>query len=450
MDTIIIIVSIVVLVGIIGVLLHHFISSKKMGPTKSTQKKKKTGEPAPPKNNPSQTLPNQANIIINDIEDFYREFDNIGSNVDRIIGFLVQLDYESYNKGRLKQFLQDKNISFEQREHILNTLYEAHINKKNKENILDSISEHKKMGWDDEKIRNELISKGYSKEAVDIGFKEFHKRNIYSNYVNQLTEHVKKFLVVGKEDDEIIREFRSHGWPKEVIEEAIEKGREILEEEHSVAYLEEEILKLILEGENREHIAKTLKKRGWPEDELREHYEDIKKGLKDLEESLKNIDVNEYNIKNIRDALRNKNWPEGIIDKTINNIVSKVEFHRKVQKMRNEAFSLMEKGNNSQQIRDFLAKEGWDSHTINKVINEINKKLAIEGDKEKIKAFNSHIFNKDEWHKHITESIQDFDTENESNENKTQQDISVEQRRKNNEQQMKENQNKRQDMPQKE
>ncbi len=375
------------------------------------QKKKK--KPAPTQQPQTAAQPPQEKkektMRIDSIKDFYDNFSRIGKNPKDIVKALENVEYESYDRGKLKDFLLRHGLSFQEREEVMDTLYDVFVEKKYSKIVEKEIPHYRNLGWKDDEIRQHFISHGYDKQTIEAGFKEFHKKNIYMDYIDRIVKHMKGFVLSGKEDKEILELFEEHGWPKEILEEALEKTKRTLDEERSIAFLEEEILKLILAGESKEKIAKVLTKRGWPEDELKHHYEDIKQGLKNLEEELERVDVNQYNLDKIRDVLRRKNWPDPIVEKTIVSLKENVEYHRKLKVMKQEAYNLVEQGYNSQQLRKKLNQEGWDEGIIKKTINSINKELAASDRRDKMKQFNDHIFSKDEWHQHMNRYTRGFE-----------------------------------------
>ncbi|MFP4656508.1 MAG: hypothetical protein ACLFNK_02925 [Candidatus Woesearchaeota archaeon] len=373
----------------------------KSSPKASQEQKKKPIDENQRKNNKAR---------IDSIKDFYDNFNKLEKEPRNIIKALENVDYDTYDRGKLKDFLQRHGFNFEQREEIMDTLYDVFVEKKTSRIIEKEIPHYRNIGWKDDQIRKHFTDEGYSEKVIEEGFKEFHKKNIYSDYIDRIVKHMKGFVLAGKDDSEILKIFEEHGWPKEILDEALEKTKKRLDEEHSIAFLEEEILKLILAGDSKKEIAKVLTRRGWPEDELKHYYDDIKKGLKNLEEELEQIDINQYNLDKIRDALKKKNWPEQIVEKTIDSLKQNVEFHRKLNIMKNEAFKLVEQGYNSSQLKEKLSKEGWDEKIIQKTVNSINKHLAANNEREKMKQFNDHIFSNDEWHQHITRFMKDFES----------------------------------------
>ena len=377
---------------------------------KNKKKNQPTTQQVQPQQNPPQEK-KEKKIRIDSIKDFYDNFNKLEKSPKAVIDSLSNVDYESFDRGKLKDFLLRHGFSFDQREEILDTLYDIFVEKKTSKIIEKEIPHYRNMGWNDEDIKRHFIQEGYSERVVEEGFKEFHKKNIYIDYIDRIVKHMKDFVLSGKDDNKIIEIFEEHGWPKEILSEALEKTKRTLDEEHSVAFLEEEILKLILAGESKEKIAKVLTKRGWPEDELKHYYNDIKHGLEKLEEELERIDVNQYNLDKIREVLKRKNWPENIVEKTIDTMKKNVEFHRKLKIMKNEAFNLVDQGYNSQQLKERLSKEGWDEGIIKKTINSINKHLAASNQRERMKSFNDHIFSKDEWHQHMNSFTKDFSTQ---------------------------------------
>ncbi|MFW6230668.1 MAG: hypothetical protein ACOC32_01450 [Nanoarchaeota archaeon] len=343
------------------------------------------------------------------ISSFFKRFPQLGNDKQKIIEELKHYDYEKFDKGQLKDYLEHHGISFTESEEIMDAIYHHFLDRKNAKVIEQEIPHYRNMGWNDEQIKQHFIKEGYQRGVVEEGFNEFHKKNIYNNYIDQIVKHMKPFVLSGKTDKEIIETFEKHNWPEHLLKEALQKTKDRLEKENSAAFLEEEILKLVLEGESKEKIAKTLTNKGWPEDELQKHFSDVSEGIGHLKKALESVDLNQYNLDRIKEALRKKNWPDEIIDHTIENLVQKVSFHRKLHQMKDEVFGLVEQGYNSVQIEQKLMSEGWDKGIVDKTIHKINRELSARGDKEKIKTFNSHVFAKDDWHKHINESFSGFD-----------------------------------------
>ncbi len=407
-NTILIVGSAAAIILLIVLLIFLTLKSKKKKPSKETVQQKNIAQPPPkqqappPKPTPLPQAPahNKMQSHVAMIKDFYNNFDGFNNDVNKMVRFLNQFDYDDIDKGELKDFLQKKGMSLQDSEKILLGIFDNFSNKKKIKIIEREIPHYRNVGWDDKHIKEHFTKIGYTPEIVEEGFREYHKKRLFDSYMNQVVKHMKPFVESGKSDDEIITTFVEHKWPRELVKEALEKCKDEFQKERSTRFLEQEILKLILQGEEKEYIAKTLAKRGWPDDELKKHYLDLSRGIEQLRDSLEKIDLNEYNINKIKEALARKNWPEDIIEKTIKSLVAKVEYHRNLEKLRTRIHNLLEKDyfkeddKNSLQLRDELISEGWDKNTIAKIINKINKELASRGEKEKIKQFNSHIFMK--------------------------------------------------------
>ena len=370
-------------------------------------------------NNNSNQNNSQKRMIIDSIKDFYDNFNKLERKPKSIVKALENVDYSTYDKGKLKDFFQRHGFSFEEREEIMDALYDIFVEKKKSRIIEKEIPHYRNLGWKDNEIKKHFMDQGYTQETIENGFKEFHKRNIYKDYVDRIVKHMKHFVLNGESDPKILQIFEEHGWPKEILSEALDKTKRELDEEKSIAFLEEEILKLILAGETKEKIAKVLTKRGWPEDELKKHYDDIKQGLKNLEEELEKVDINQYNLDKIRDVLKRKNWPDPIVEKTIKTLTNNVEYHRKLRLMKKEAFNLVNQGYNATKLKNKLKNDGWEDNIIKKVMNSINKELAASNNIEQMKSFNDHIFSKDEWHQHMTKDTQGFNNQQGTNHNTT-------------------------------
>jgi hypothetical protein len=353
------------------------------------------------------------------IDDFYREFDSFANDQSKIIADLKQYDYDKIDKGKLREFLEHHGLQFDAVEAIMNAIYKHFTEMKSAKLVEEEIPHYRNLGWDDKRIKEHFLSEGYAQEIVEYGFKEFHKKNIYANYINQIVKHMKPFVLSGKTDDEILNAFEDHNWPYDLLKEALDKTKHELEHEKSSVYLEEEILKLLLEGDSKDKIAKILTKKGWAEDQLKHHYDDISTGIQHLEQSLESIDLNQYNIDKIKQALLQKNWPPEIVDRTVKNLVEKVEYHRKQHAMKKEVMDLVQQGQSSQQIKTKLLTEGWPEDIANKMIFKVNRALSVQGDKEKIKTFNSHVFAKDEWHQHMNEAFSGFSEQDKEQHNST-------------------------------
>ena len=369
--------------------------------------------------NKSQGILRERRPIIDSIKDFYDNFNKLEKKPESIVKALENVDYSTYDKGKLKDFFQRHGFNFEEREEIMDALYDIFVEKKKSRIIEKEIPHYRNLGWKDNEIKKHFIDQGYTQETIENGFKEFHKKNIYKDYVDRIVKHMKYFVLSGESDLTILKIFEEHGWPKEILSEALEKTKIRLDEERSIAFLEEEILKLILAGETKEKIAKVLTRRGWPEDELKKHYNDIKQGLKNLEEELEKVDINQYNLDKIRDVLKRKNWPNPIVEKTIKTLTDNVGYHRKLRLMKKEAFNLVNQGYNATRLKDKLKNEGWEDNIIKKVMNSINKELAAINNIEQMKSFNDHIFSKDEWHQHMTKDTQAFNSQQQNNHNTT-------------------------------
>ena len=346
--------------------------------------------------------------------EFIKIFPKFNMNPQLIKKYLLELDYDEIDKGQLKTFLEHKGIAFNIVEEIINALQTKYIQKQNINIIEDSISHYKNLGWNDSEIREHFFKEGYSSNLLDGAFKEFYKRNIYNKYVQNIVNHIKPFLRSGKDDSFIQKTFLDHKWPKELIDDALEKAKEELKEEESTKLLEESILKIILTGDKKDCFAKIIAKKDWPEDDLKKEYENIKKGYDEFEKSLKNLDLNEYNKEKIKKSLITKNWPDKLASKILINLVEKVEYHRKILNLEKHIFNQIESGFfssedvNSQIVKDKLIAEGWNGVVIKKLIDKINRDLLIKGEKDKVKEFNSHVFKKQKY-KELKDVISNFE-----------------------------------------
>ena len=345
---------------------------------------------------------------------FLEIFPRFNLNPELIQKYLLEVEYDEIDKGELKTFLERNGISFEDTNKIIDAIKTKYLQKQNVSIILDSLSHYKNLGWDDEDIREHFYKEGYSKNILDDAFKEFYKKNIYTKYIKNIVDHVKPFIRSGKEDSLIIKTFSEHKWPKELVEDAIEKARAELKEEDTTKLLEESILKIILTGSNKECFAKIISKQDWPEDDLKSEFDDLEKAYFEFEKALKNLDLNEYNKEKIKDSLLSKNWPEKLVTKIILNLVKKVNYHLKLIKLEKEIRDKIELGffssenTNSLRVKENLISEGWNGIIIKKLIDKINRDLLIKGEKDKVKEFNSHVFKKEKY-KDLKNVISGFD-----------------------------------------
>lgn len=341
---------------------------------------------------------------------FFQTFPTFKDDKKRVIAELSKIDYVRMDKGKVKDFIERQGgYGFEDADFVMDGVFTNYQKRQDIESIKAEYPHYHNMHWPEEDIRRHLRNKGYSEDLIKEASREYHQKNIYNNYINELVKHIKPFILTGKGDSEILSLFKQHNWPDALILEAIEKVKITLEQEHSVAYLQEEILKLLLEGDSKTHIAKVLSKQGWPEDELKKNYNDLESGLSHLETALKYVDVNEYNLDRVRQSLKAKHWPDEVIEMTLNNLVKNIDFHKKLDRAKKEIETLVKQGMTAKQVENKMVSEGFELKIIKRMIDSINQKLAKTGDRDKIKSFNNHVFTEDEWHKQMHNAVDGFD-----------------------------------------
>ncbi len=353
---------------------------------------------------------------VTSIDEFYENFSAIGKDPESITSSLSGLDYEVYDKGRLKRFLEDNGISSQQSEAIIKTLHDNHYDNIRSESLKNKIVQYKEKGMDDKSIREALLREINDEEVIDKAFKKYYKKSIYKDYLPNIAEHMKNFVLQERSDQEILDIFLQHGWPKQPLEDALKMAKKEIEKEQSSSLLEENILNQLVGGNAKESVIKTISKRSWPDDELKKNYTDINIGLNDLDRTLSSIDLGDYNLISIKGSLVKKNWPEDIVNMAIDNMKKDVEFHKNLMNMRKESMSFVYSGNSSVQLKEKLIREGWDVDTINKNINKINKDLIATGDRQRLRTFNNHVFSK-RTHKprHIDKFMKGFEATEEDN-----------------------------------
>ncbi len=428
---IIIILLFIVLIGLLGGLVYYFLVLKKKssisspskvpGPsqvtaTKSSYVKPETTKISIPTNEAVQNQKNAPFDVNREIShkermaEFYRQLPSFGKDSRKILQALEGINFERLDRGKLKDILERQNgFTFEESDYIINSLQKKYEEEQAIELIEKEYPHYKRMGMEEGAIRIHFKKKGYSDSVIQEASRRFHQKNIFENYIDQLVKHMKVHLLAGKTDSEVQSLFLAHNWPEELVKEALEKTKVELEKEHSVVYLQELILLQLLEGEPKTKIVKALIKQGWPEDELKREYNDLDEGLSHLENALQMIDLNDYNLAKVKRTLKEKNWPEEIIDMTIQKLQDDISYHKKLNILNKEVDDLFNKGYTASQIRNYLESQHWDRIIISKIIHRLNKRLSKEGDKEKIKQFNDTVFVEDEWHKHINEVVEPFE-----------------------------------------
>lgn len=428
-NTVLIIVLIVLLLGLLGGLAYYFLVIKKkqapLPPSAAQQPvvhsqtyvKPETTKISIPTAEAMQNQKNAPFDTANKIShnermaNFYRKLPTFGKDTNKILAALDGVDFERLDRGKLKDILErNSGMNFEESDFVINTLQKKYEEERTVQLIEKEYPHYHRLGLQEGDIRIHFQEKGYSDSAIQEGSRRFHQKNVYANYRDQLIKHMKVHVLAGKTDNEIISLFVAHNWPEALVTEALEKTKLDLEKENSVVYLQELILLELLEGDSKTKIVKALTKQGWPEDELKKEYADLDEGFVHLESALQMIDLNEYNLAKIKSTLKAKNWPDEIIQMTISKLIDDISYHKKLHKLNTEIEVLLNKGYNSIQIRNYLESQHWDRTIILKIIYKINKDLSKQGDKEKIKQFNNHVFVEDEWHDHMHEMAEQFET----------------------------------------
>ena len=329
------------------------------------------------------------------LEEFFTNFDKIGTDPEKIISSLSKVNFDSVSKEELiniTKFFANNGIPEQEQNLILESLQNITRENKNIETIKSNIQTKKDQGLNDDQIKKYFVDQGNNKEIVDKAFKKFYKDSFYTTYLPNIVEHMKNFVFMGKNDNEIVDIFLQHGWPKETLEDALKMTKEQIEKEQSSAILEDTIINRLVPGIKKEYLLKTLSKRVWPEEELTRYNPDLDGVMAKFGEMLDSIKIDPYIMNIIKQSLIEKNWPEDIVNLAINNVTGSIRYHKTLKESKIKAIELADKGNSSVEVRNYLQSQGLDNETIYKVINMINKNLAATNQKEKMRSFNSHIF----------------------------------------------------------
>ena len=327
-----------------------------------------------------------------DINEFYDNFSNIGTDPEKIISALSKIDVSNYDREEFILFLRNHGLSDQEMNLILESLQKISQENRTIETLKENIQPRKDQGMSDEQIKNYFIQSGQDKEIVDKAFKKFYKASFYTNYLPNIVEHMKNFVLLGKNDEEIISIFLQHGWPRETLEDALDLTKEKIEKEQSSALLENTILQRLVPGIKKEYILKALSKKEWPEDELIKHNPDIDSAMAKFGEVLDSIKLDEYVTNMIKHSLLEKNWPDEIVNMAIKNVSESINFHKTLRDSRIKSSQMVDSGKNSTDVRNFLMSQGLSVDNTTRIINKINKDLATSGQKDKIRSFNSQFF----------------------------------------------------------
>ncbi len=355
---------------------------------------------------------------VSSINEFYDNFDKIGQDKKTIIGALSKLDFNTYDKNKLRDFLSHNGLSVQETESILQSLLEMDKKNKNIESLVQEIKTKKSNGIEDDALREEFKGRGLDKDNIERAFKRYYKHSIYKNYIPNIVEHMKNFVLMRRRDDDILDIFLQHGWPREPLEDALKMAKFEIEKDKSSIYIEEEVLKTLLKTDSKDRNIKVLLTKNWPEDELKKRYLNIDEAMANFESCIERLEFNEASKEAIRKSLIGKSWPSEIVNKAVEDLADKISYHKEIYNLKKKIYDMIYKGYfvnpeiHSRMLTEHLIREGWEEYIVTRTINRITEELVAKGEKDKLREFTSHIFKnrKSSKNRDINKVLSGFDT----------------------------------------
>jgi SOS response regulatory protein OraA/RecX len=353
-------------------------------------------------------------------------------DIEHLKKILSALDFKEMNKEELKKDLMMHGWQESQIDAVFQDLdNSSNSNSSNVKEIELSDDEKKELAKEQDlvdKIRM-LEKKGMTEEQIEeylkkqdfleLDIKRAHtlkeiEDDKAEEYLLTLKNHIIPFIEKGYNSYYIKRQFVAAGWDSAWFDKAYPLAeKEVVYSRRSLV-LEKEILHRLISGENKEHVAKTLMKQGWPDDILKKNFENLDHGIEHLKNALYEIDLNHYNKDEIKKVLVEKGWPEELVDLTLNNIISKVKYHRDLQRIQAEVRAMMHMGKSSKEIETKLMSEGFDKEIVDKIIMKLNLELVRSGEVEKLKQFNNTQLKHKNYHNYndLTSHFESIDKKN--------------------------------------
>ncbi|MFP4401372.1 MAG: hypothetical protein ACLFPQ_05810 [Candidatus Woesearchaeota archaeon] len=227
------------------------------------------------------------------------------------------------------------------------------------------------------------------------------------DYVERLRKYIIPFIGKGYNKFYIRRQFTKAGWDSRLYETAYNLAEEDVMYRRKSIRIEKEILLRLITGDNKESIVKVLLKKRWPDDNIKRNFENFDKGIEEFKKSLYEVDLNEYNIDEIKSVLIQKGWPSELVERTIEHLSDKIEYHRQLLHMQDEVRAMMHSGKDAKKIETRLLSEGYPRDIVNKIILKLNFEIVKNKDIDRFKTFNNTNLKHKNYH-HFSEITDHF------------------------------------------